>query len=236
MSANPLAGNDVLRGLPLDATPLRLGRARASVAPAPAEEGARAQALREAHALAVREGREEGLRAGRAEGLREGRALAAEEIRQAVQRAVAEAVLPLQAQRERLQEIARRAQETPAAVLAAAEDDMVALCYETLCRLIGASGVGPDAVRAQLAQLVVLHGGTEVVLHVHPQDAQLLERSTRGQARWVADPEVALGGCILKSSRGALDARLETMLAACKATLLETRAQRQNGAAAGEAP
>ena len=168
------------------------------------------------------------------EGLREGRAQAADEVRQAVQRAVAEAVLPLQAQHERLQKIAQGAQESMATLLAAAEDDMVALCYETLCRLIGASAVGPEAVRAQLARLAALHGGTDLVLHVHPQDAELLERGPAGAFTWVADIEVGLGGCILKSSRGALDARLETMLSACKATLLEARARRSQGPLAGE--
>jgi flagellar assembly protein FliH len=236
MSTVGATGHEVLRGLPLDATPLRLGRAPAGVASASAEHAGREQALRDAQALALKEAREEARRAGHAEGLREGRAHAAEEIRQAVQRAVAEAVQPLQAQHERLQEIARNAQGTAAVALAAAEDEMVALCFEALCRLVGERSAEPEAVRAQVAQLLALHGGADVLLHVHPQDAELLERGAEGQARWVADPQVALGGCILKSSGGALDARLETMLAACKAALLEARARRRQAVADGEAP
>lgn len=236
MSAVGVTGHEVLRGLPLDATPLRLGRAPSGVAPASAEHSGREQALRDAQALALKEAREEARRVAHAEGLREGRAHAAEEIRQAVQRAVAEAVQPLQAQHERLQEIARNAQEAAAAALAAAEDEMVALCFEALCRLVGERGVEPDAVREQVSQRLALHGGADVLLHVHPQDAQLLERGAEGQARWVADPQVALGGCILKSSGGALDARLETMLAACKAALLEARARRRDAVVDGEAP
>ncbi|HET8748746.1 MAG TPA: FliH/SctL family protein [Ramlibacter sp.] len=210
-------------------------------------------ALREAHAQAVRagheagrregyeeglrQGHEEGVHAGRAEGLREGRAQGAEEIRQATQRAVAEAELRSKAQHERLQCVAQHAHDAMADLLWSAQDDMVALCYETLCRIVGEHAVQPAFVRAQLAHVLAQHGAAEVVLHFHPQDAELLQ-SGPGTARFkaVPDPEVALGGCILKTASGALDARLETMLQACKEALSEARAaaqpQRPEGKAA----
>jgi flagellar assembly protein FliH len=240
MSTTSPITTDVLRGLPLAETPLRLGRANAGVAAAPAaaEDRAREEAFQQAYAQAVREGREEGVRAGRGDGLREGRAQAAEEIRQAVQRAVAEAVLPVQAQRDHLEQLARRADAAIADLLHACEDDMVALCYETICRIVGADAVDPDRVRAQLAQLVSRHAGSEASFHVHPHDAHLLQvdavRAPDGRPRWVPDPEVALGGCVVKSASGVLDARLETILASCKATLLEARRQRSVPAAPGE--
>jgi flagellar assembly protein FliH len=237
MSAAAAPCVEVLRGLHLDGEPLRLGRARSEGSTPPSQPAAvrfdEEQALQELRALSMREAREEGLRAGRADGLREGRAHAAEEIRAAVQQAVSDAVRPVQEQHDRLQQLAEQARLALADALVQAQEEMVALCYDTLCRMVGAAAVRPELVRAQLLHLLQVHGSAGVALHVHPDDAELLTESTaRGAqpdttARWVADPQVALGGCILKTSSGGLDARLETMLGACKAALLEARTQRR---------
>lgn len=234
MTTEVSSGREVLRGMRFDAPPLRLGRGREiSAAPtqaaAPICEPEQDQAILEARALALREAREEGLRSGRAEGLRDGRGQAAAEIRQAVQHAVAEAEQRWVAELERVQRIARHAQDAVADTVAAAHDEIVALCFETLCRMLGDRSLQPETVRAQLSQLLEQHGSPGVLFHVHPHDAELLQRaddaSGAASACWVADADVALGGCIVKSPVGALDARLETMLAACKSTLLEARAR-----------
>jgi flagellar assembly protein FliH len=49
----------------------------------------------------------------------------------------------------------------------------------------------------------------------------------RQTLRWVADPEVQLGGCLLRSEEGALDARLEVQLQALGASLAQTREVRR---------
>jgi flagellar assembly protein FliH len=231
MSAERRGPTEVLRGLHLEGSPLRLGRARAGVAASPAaqallDESSAEEELRQARVAALRQAHEEGLRSGRAEGLREGRAQAAEELRQAVQRAVAEAGLRSQEEHERLHAIAQHARAAVADLLWAAQDEIVALCYETLCRTVAVAAVQPDAVRAQLAHLMASHGGPDVVLHVHPEDAELLQDGPPARAALpvVADADVAMGGCILKTPAGALDARLDSMLEACKAALLAARA------------
>jgi flagellar assembly protein FliH len=235
------ASADVLRGLALQGAPLRLGRARPGEAQAPVpapEVSGPAASLQEERALVMREAREQGLREGRAEGLREGRAQAAEEIPLALQRAVAEAVLPLEQEHAQLLQMAQGLGQAIADALAAAQDEMAALCFETLCRMFGATAVDPQTVRAQLAHLVREHGSGDVVLHLHPQDVRLLEsrpgEASQARVRWVADAEVALGGCILQTASGGLDARLETMLEACKAALLAARRQQCHAADAGE--
>jgi flagellar assembly protein FliH len=230
MTTATSTASGVLRGVAFEGAPLRLGRARASVAPPAVAQGhgtepAEDQQLRQARALALRQAQEEGQRSGRVEGLREGRAQAAEEVRQAVQRAVKEAGLQLRTEHERLACIAAHAQAALAEVVWAAQDESVALSYETLCGMLGASAVQPGAIRAQVAHLLAQHGAPEVVLHVHPQDAELLRGGVPAVAeRIVADPEVALGGCILRTAAGALDARLDAMLEACKTVLREARA------------
>jgi len=110
---------------------------------------------------------------------------------------------------------------------------MVALCFETICRLIGGAALQADVVRAQLTGLAAQgRAGRRLSMHVHvhPDDADLLRASAPDAGvEWVADPEVALGGCILRGREGGLDARLETMLAACKAALLAARARNARG-------
>ena len=244
MSVAPRPAPEVLRGVRMEGVPLRLGRARADVAPAPAAQGlaeapAAEEELRQARELASRQAREEGLAAGRAEGLREGRAQAAEEVRQAVQRAQAQAGLQAQAQREQFQRLLQHARTAVADLLWAAQDEIVALCYETLCRMVGAHALQPATVRAQVGHLMAQHGAPGVVLHLHPADAELLGgESPAGVALpVVADADVALGGCVLRTPAGGLDARLDAMLEACKAALLEARAGAvQDGRGGEEAP
>jgi flagellar assembly protein FliH len=240
--ARPAAGQHVLRGMQVGAAPVRLTRgntptgmqqARVAPLPDPREEG-----LRLGLEQGLREGREQGLRIGREEGIRQGRAEAGVESRAAVETAVAAALVTVQADQARVRAIAQALRDAQREALAAAHDEMIALCYETICRIAGAAAVQPAAVRSQLQQLAVLSGTREsVVLHVHPQDFEWLVRGADEDGamsqRWQPDPAVALGGCIVKFAGGALDARLETMLQVCRATLLEARARRV--AAAGEA-
>ena len=227
----------VLRGLHIDRAPLRLGRA---AVPSPAtrsalgvaeEERAAEDALQQAHALARSHGHEEGLRSGREQGLREGRQQADQEIRQAVQDALAQSERERNEDRERLRRIVQHAQCALADLLWSAQEHMVALCYETLCRMVGAAAAQPEFIQRQLSHLMAQHGAPGVVLHVHPQDAALLQRTwvDAPALRVIPDPRVAAGGCILQCSSGALDARLETMLASCKAALLEAGADALHG-------
>ena len=80
-----------------------------------------------------------------------------------------------------------------------------------------------------VAKLLVQHGTKDqLAVHVHPSDAALLAAGRDGNEawRWVADDAVQLGGVILRSPEGSLDARLEIQLAALREALLKTRAQR----------
>lgn len=117
--------------------------------------------------------------------------------------------------------------------LTAAEDDMLALCFEVVCRAFGESATRPEALRAQLAQAMErLHSRQLTAIHMHPDDLAMLQKSHGSMqglpggpdVQWVASTEVALGGCILHSPEGGLDARFETQLSALRELLLQTRA------------
>jgi flagellar assembly protein FliH len=187
-------------------------------------DAAYAEALAQARAQGMEEGREAGLRA------------AHEEARAAVQ--------PVLAALERLLE------ELPQKFdmrLAAYEDDMVALCFEALARILGREGASPDGIRAMLKTTLAAFGARQLIeVRVHPGDVQCLaadaavaawlrERESGQGIQVVADPGVELGGVVLRSPAGRLDARLEHQVDALRAALLTVRAGRAATRAAAPA-
>lgn len=240
MSAAP---SRVWRGLPLAAMPLQLrGVARSARDPEPdAQDEARA-ARQRAFDEAARAGREQGLRSGYEEGLQRGTAEAAQRQQQAAEHAVADAMARLDAQRAQLAGLAAALERTIPDALAAAEDEMVALSFEALCRVLASEAVRPEVVVAHVRQLVARGRSGVLSVHVHPDDLALLRQAdstSPGDAastQWVADPEVATAGCVLRLRAGALDARLETALQACKKALLNARAERTRAVAPTRSP
>lgn len=184
----------------------------------------------------LRSGREEGQRAGYEEGLRRGEEAAREASVAAAERAVQAARAPLEERARRMDALLAAMASAAQDAWAGADEDVLALCYETLCRVVGEAACSPESVRPQVQRLLAasdLQG--EVTLHLHPADVRLLDealadgqlpQSQNLHLRWRADPRVVLGGCMLAGAGGGIDARLETVLQQCKAGLLQARAVR----------
>lgn len=189
---------------------------------------AAALALQAAQEEGQRQGREQGFGAGYEEGLREGRAAARAE---ADVRAEAIEAQVASLREERLRELEAAVAAVQGAAghwLALAEEEMVALCYETIARVLGRAALAPESVRSQALQLLGQWRGQGVpALHLHPDDAVWLHRMPADRAfTCVADPGVAYGGCFVRGEGGALDARLERILEEVKAALLQARGER----------
>ena len=115
-------------------------------------------------------------------------------------------------------------------VLAGAEDLMVEIAYTAVCRLVGA-GIGQRAsVLATLQQVLSeLRQHEPLVIYLHPQDlawvapamAELGLNPEQTQLR--ADASIKMGGCLVETAVGTLDARLETQLSRLRDTLLQVR-------------
>jgi flagellar assembly protein FliH len=196
----------------------------------------------------------EAQRQGFEDGLAQGRAKAAEEARDAASRtdqALQKKLQDLEAQAQkqmqdhqqkdqaalqsRLQRIDALLSALPAQVrtrIDAAEDDLLALCFESVCRVLGSHAATAEGIRAQVAHAREgLHSRALVAVHLHPDDLATL-RGAAGTSpdigndgvQWIADPAVALGGCILQSPQGGLDARLETQLRTLAQLLAQSRA------------
>ena len=217
---------------------LALRRARDEGWQAGHEQG-RAEAAREG----VHAGFEEGLR----QGLVEGRSAGETEAHRRLALAQEHAVERLRRLDELHAACSAQLASQLAARLAAAEDDMVALCHGVICRMLGDT----LATRAGLAQSMRAaieewmraseqqSRGEGVVVHVHPADLDamkgddmlarwLVQQGLKG-VQWEAREDVRLGGCIVQSGEGDLDARLETQL-----EILRDQLQRGRAAAATE--
>lgn len=218
---------------------------RRAADPSTQQAAAYAEGFQRGRDEGLRSGREEGLRAGYEEGLRRGQDAAREEARAAVEKAVQAARAPLEESARRMEALLSGMASAARDAWAGADDDVLALCYETLCRVVGEAACSPEFVLPQVERLLAesdLKG--EVTLHLHPVDVRLLDEA-RAEGRllqaqglrlsWRADPRVVLGGCMLAGTGGGIDARLETVLEQCKAGLLQARALRAAARAAREA-
>ncbi|WCM91113.1 FliH/SctL family protein [Acidovorax sp. NCPPB 2350] len=145
-------------------------------------------------------------------------------------------------QREVLQRLLKQLPEAWERHFQSAEDDMLALIFETVCRILGDHAATLEGMRAILqCTLQNWHGSHPLSVHVNPEDlvqmqadvavAQMLSaagfQADRQSLRWVADPDVVLGGCLLRAGEGALDARLDVQLEALKSSLVQTREARR---------
>jgi flagellar assembly protein FliH len=200
-------------------------------------EAAKAMALEEARAVeaALAEACELAAAEARKHGLAQGR----EEARTAAFQAEAlakERADQLLAERlERLDQFLEGLAVEGARRLEQAEEDLVAFGHETVCRILGHQAAQPESLRAMVNGLLAQHGHrAQLAVHVHPDDFDALtnDREPRDTGwRWVADKTVQLGGVLLRSPEGSLDARLETQIASLRNALLTVRRDRANAAA-----
>jgi flagellar biosynthesis/type III secretory pathway protein FliH len=200
-------------------------------------EAARFQGYQEGAA----EGHKVGEAAARQEVLAQGQkiiAAAAETARQeahATERQRLEEVTKAwaQEQRTRIDKLLESLSKGIARRLEDAEDDMVALCTEVLARMLGQAATQPEAVRATVSQAIAqVRARPLVSIALHESDLELLRALPDGekwmqqvgaQVQWIASDRVNVGGCIVQSVDGSLDARLETQFETFKAIVLASR-------------
>jgi flagellar assembly protein FliH len=99
--------------------------------------------------------------------------------------------------------------------------------------MMGSAAVTREGIQALVAEAAAQAFNSErLVVRLHPgdlaalRDAGALEPVLPSGAlvSWAGDQGIALGGCIVETDSGELDARLETQMARLRATLLAARA------------
>lgn len=198
-------------------------------------EAGRAAQLAESQALVDKMGeqaRAKGLSEGHAEGLRQGHEESAEGAQQLRAQLTEQGRAWVDEHKRRFEQMALSLSKQSGQLAADAEDDLVAMSFEIVCRLLGERAATPAGIRSMVEQLLAQRSLTSLAVHVHPEDFQFLgaesgEGIPQTSWQWVADEKVQLGGVILRSPDGNLDARLEVQLDTLRQALMQARQDRR---------
>jgi flagellar assembly protein FliH len=187
-------------------------------------------------AEAANRAREEAERAAQEQALREQRE---REHREALQRAqsegyaagIAQGEAKYAAQAEQLAAVLASAHEAIEAAVVDAEDVILEIAYESVCKIVGdALGRREGVVAVVQSVLRNLREREQLVIRVAPDDLALLESHRKDLLPYrgtvvalVADERVSLGGCLVESSGGTLDGRLETQMQRLREILVDAR-------------
>lgn len=160
---------------------------------------------------------------GRQRGLQEGRTAGAEEARKEFATAVA-----------RVHAIAEKLEQLSVVGVPVLEEAAVAIAFEAVCKIIGEAAPARETVLGIVREAAShVHTTQRLTIHLHPADLELLQGTGMdmfsilpgdpGRITWIADQQIDVGGVIVTSDAGDLDARLETQLVRLKAALLAAR-------------
>lgn len=171
-------------------------------------------------------------------GLRDGLADAAQRVEQATREAVDNAQADLRAardaERQRIdaaltehetltRQVLEQVQRHINSATRQIEEQAVAIAYEAVCRIVGDAAPQASAIQAIVARALAELGGKPALrVRLHPGDLATLQASPDAQVllqgfpavSWAADDSVSMGGCLVDSTAGTLDARLEVQLRA----------------------
>ena len=117
------------------------------------------------------------------------------------------------------------------------DDVVVTLAFEAVCKIIGSSLIDHEGVAAIVRETISHVKDTEpITIHVAATDYHQLVKDQMTlrdghlapTIKLVPDDRVVLGGCLIETSGGTLDGRLETQLQQLKDALLSAKHQRHD--------
>ena len=132
------------------------------------------------------------------------------------------------------------AHEVLDAGIAGNEDVIVEIAFAAACRIVGEAVARHEGALAAVREVTrTILEREKLVVRVSPDDfgmldqhrAELLAGDDGAQIELVADERVALGGCLVETTGGTVDARLETQFQRLAETLADAR--RMQGQAEG---
>lgn len=151
------------------------------------------------------------------DGYRDGRSQAEEDARAEVA-----------AELEALRALARSVRDGLAQGIVGAEDALVEIAFAAACKVLGRAAASEEGARAMVREAMSEVRSREgVVLRVSPGAHAALKAGLAAELEVLADERVSAGGCLIETTGGTLDARLEVQLQRLADTLL--RAQEAQG-------
>jgi len=124
-----------------------------------------------------------------------------------------EARAELAAELQKLQALARSVRDALAQGIEGAEDALVEIAFAATCKVLGRAAASEEGVRAMVREAMSEVRSKEgVVLRVSPREHAALKAQLGAELEVLADERVAAGGCLIETTGGTLDARLEVQL------------------------
>jgi flagellar assembly protein FliH len=171
------------------------------------------RAAADASAETFADAQRRGMESGEKKGLEQGERMAREQ---------------LQGQIERVQAVLAQVSQARAKLMDEAEDALVEIAFAAVCRILGEDGADQATLQRVVRETMsATREREQLVVRLHPDDAAWLEIDGAPDVRVSADHGIALGGCMIDSASGTLDARFETQLALLAAALKTARAERR---------
>lgn len=134
----------------------------------------------------------------------------------------------VQAQVARLQAAAGALLQAQGTLAPSLQEDAVELAFTIVCRVLGEQAATRAGIYAMLqVQLAALRERRDLTVRLHPADCALMaaaEVDGGAALRYVPDAGIELGGCLIDSPAGTLDARLEYQLGQLRQALAAARA------------
>jgi flagellar biosynthesis/type III secretory pathway protein FliH len=137
---------------------------------------------------------------------------------------------------KKLGEAGRQLSAARQQLLEQAEDDMVEIAFAAVCRVLGRAEAQAGIVR-EAVRIAAANQWREHPAQVRIDPGLLADMEKEGVSpgpgiTLVADPGLGMGGCVIESREGTLDARLEVQLEGLRRTLLQARRAADHGGAA----
>jgi flagellar assembly protein FliH len=132
-----------------------------------------------------------------------------------------EARAELAAELQNLQALARSVRNALAQGIEGVEDALVEIAFAATCKVLGRAAASEEGVRAMVHEAMSeVRSKDGVRLRVSPREHAALQAQLSAELEVLADERVAAGGCLIETTGGTLDARLDIQLRRLADTLV----------------
>jgi flagellar assembly protein FliH len=148
-------------------------------------------------------------------------------------RAVAEqAEQHVRQQTERLADLIRSLDEAKREAIEAQEDILIEIAFAAVCRIMGEAATTREGILSMIHEAASrCRERDQLTVRLNPQDWDLMQQPTDetpaldldGRITLQRDPSIKVGGCIVETETGTLDARLDMQLERMRDALLAAR-------------
>lgn len=135
-----------------------------------------------------------------------------------------EARAELAAELQNLQALARSVRDALAQGIEGVEDALVEIAFAATCKVLGRAAASEEGVRAMVHEAMSeVRSKESIVLRVSPREHAALQAQLGAELEVLSDERVAAGGCLIETTGGTLDARLDIQLRRLADTLARAR-------------